>query len=335
LKEPIPDIPPIKIMKTTADETIGLNLLRVGYGDSGFLNSGKFFSDSVKRAGGMTITSACPSGTLLHYDLQLDPEGFQSPHYLRPGYDSIKLTVSGEKRALEIDALNESVDSPELKLLLKHMSIGQLKSEISEIAQGVCLNAPNKTMFLNEIAGVKLGNPIRISGGVSCPSFSCSGDSGGPALAYSSTGWEIVGITAHGCFKIDQRSFKEKLKDYLSHNSYLSRMVPKSWLEPVSKPDIMKLIERAKRLGNGPELIQKLGVEGYADWFDKKDGNFFERLWSRFNHKKALSANAYRLEDTLTSSNIFAQAFAHKILNPEKGFDPSALSAPIYSFSTL
>lgn len=340
LKEPILDMIPLKIMKTTADETVGLNVQRVGYGVSGFLNSNTFFSDYVKRAGGITITSTRLSGSVLHYGLQFDPEGFQSPHYLRPGYDSITITVNGQKKALEIEALNESINSPELKQLLSHMNVVQLKSELSELAQGVCLNAPNRTMLLDEIAGVKLDTPVRVSGGVTCPSFSCAGDSGGPALAYSDAGWEIVGITARCSFKIVQRSFKERLKEYIFRNSYLSRMLPKRWLESISMSDtkLTQSRDHATYLANAPALIQRLGVDWYADWFDKKDGNFFERLWTRFQHKRALSGNTYnyqRIGDTMIYSNNFAAAFVHKILNPEKGFDPSSLSAPIYSFSTL
>ncbi|MBX9697744.1 MAG: trypsin-like serine protease [Alphaproteobacteria bacterium] len=336
LKDPISDVSPLRIMKTKANESVGLNVQRVGYGVSGFLNSDAFFSDLVKRAGGMTITSACPSGTMLHYSLKFDPDG-SSLHSLRPGHDSVTVTVDGEKRALEIDALSESTDSPELKQLLSHMTLEQLKSKLSEHAQEACLNAPNRTMILDEIAGVKLNHPLRISGGVSCPSFSCAGDSGGPALAYSDTGWGIVGITAHGSFKIEQRSFKEKLKEYVSHTP-LSRLVPKRWLEPSPKPDVMTLISNAKRIGNGPALMQQLGVNGYAHWLHQKDGNFLERLWSRFRHKRALDGNTYpykKIGNTLISSHIFAEAFAQKIVNPEKGFDPSSLNAPIYSFSAL
>lgn len=341
LKEPISHMIPLRLMKTTADETVGLNVQRVGYGVSGFLNSNTFFLDSVKRAGGMTITSACPSGTILHYGLKFDPEQFQFPHYLRPGHDSITLTVGGEKKALEIDALSESIDSPELKFLLTHMNVVQLKSALSKIVQNTCLDAPNRTVLLDEIAGVKLTHPVRISGGVSCPSFSCAGDSGGPALAYSHAGWTIVGVTARCSFKIDQRSFKERLKEYVAHIPYLNRLLPKRWLEPSLQFNTMKSIEtrdHAKRLGNGPHLIQKLGVDGYAHWFDKKDGTFLGRLWSRFKYKRALSGNTYpyqKIGNTLISPNIFAEAFAHKILNPEKGFDPSLMSAPIYSFPTL
>lgn len=337
LKEPIPEVSPLRIMKTSADKSVGLNVQRVGYGVSGFLNSDAFFSDLVKRAGGMTITSACPSGTMLRYSLNSDPECSQSPTSLRPGHDSVTITVGGEKRALAIDALSESIDSPELKQLLSHMPLEHLKSKLSEHAQEASLNAPNRTMILDEFAGVKLNHPLRISGGVSCPSFSCAGDSGGPALAYSDTGWGIVGITTHGSFKIEHRSFKEYLKEYVSRTP-LRRIIPKRWLEPSPKPDVMTLISNAKPIGNGPTLIQHLGVNGYAHWFEQKDGHFLKRLWSRFRHKRALDGNTYpykKIGDTLISSHFFAEAFVQKIVNPEKGFDPSSLKAPIYSFPAL
>ncbi|MGN6670608.1 MAG: hypothetical protein ACTHJ4_03645 [Candidatus Nucleicultricaceae bacterium] len=352
LKEPIPNIPPIKIMNTTADSVVGLNVQRVGYGVSGFLNSNTFFSDSVKRSGGMTVTSADPAGDILYYDLRSDILGngederprAKSFTYLTPGCDSITLTIDGQKRALAIDSLNSSIDSPELKLLLGHMSVWRLKFELSRLVATISLRSHNRMLLLDEIAGVKLDKPIRISRGVQNPSFHFSGDSGGPALAYTNAGWAIVGVTAreNGGFRtIDRTPFKEKLKDYISNNPYLSRMVPKSWLEPVSASDVDQSADEnhpVMRIANGPKLIQELGVEGYVSWLDKKDGHFFKRRWSRFKHSVTLNTNTYYYPSTtsvLMFPWFFAKAFAHKMLNAEKGFNPSDLNAPIYSFSSI
>lgn len=349
LKDPIPDIAPIKIMNTTADVVVGLNVQRVGYGISGFINSNTFFSDSVKRAGGATITSAKSTGSILYYDLRSDLAGknedkrpkFKSFTYLKPGGDSITLTVDGQKRAMEIDSLNSSIDSPELQLLLKNMGVLRLKYELSELLKGISRSSLNRTQLVDEICGVKLDKPIRISRGVQHPSYSCSGDSGGPALVYSNAGWAIVGISTREkeSFKvIDRTPFKEKLKDYISNNPYLKKMVPQSWLERVSdeSSDAAEENYPIERIGEGRELIQKLGVEGYVRWLDKKDGGFFKRRWSRFKHNLVLNMGLFfypNSTSTLTFPRYYAEGFLNRVLNLERGFNESTLCSPLYSFS--
>lgn len=351
LKTPLVGIEPMKIVKMTADDVIGLNVQRVGYGMSGFLNSNTFFFDSVKRAGGTTITSSDPTGTILYNDMRTDTIGTnldtrpkaKSSTYLRPGYDSITLTVDGQKRALEINAINDSIDSPELQMLLEKMSVIRLKFELSKLIETISPRSKNRSILVNKIAGVQLSKEIRISRGVHCPSYCFSGDSGGPAVAHTNAGWAIVGITVRetGTFRVvDRTPFKEKLKNYASNNPCLQKIVPKSWLKPVAAPSFATEEKEekypAKLIPNGPDLIQRLGVDGYVSKIDTLDGHFFKRRWSRLKHGAALSTNTYfypNTTSTIAFPRAYAEAFANSFRNSESSSNPENLVAPIYSFA--
>lgn len=338
LKKPIPCGAPLKIMPIQSDEVVGLNVQRVGYGASGFLNSETFFLDSVKRAGGMTISSVCPFGRVFHYGFSPDPKIASKESGLRPGRPSITLFVENKKQVIEIEALNEAIENPELKFLLSFMSLVDLKSKLLELVESHCIKSPNRTLLIDQIGHIHLTHPIRVTGGAPCASFSDVGDSGGPALFYSDSEWKIMAVSTRSTFKIESYSFKDKLKNYVLNNSYVQKFLPRTWLEYLSRSKETVLKEpraSVKQMSYGPSLIQKLGVQGYSDWLDGKDGNFFQRLWSRFWFKRYLSNQScfhYTIGNTLLPAQIFADAFVRKMMSPEKGFDPNALDAPIYSF---
>lgn len=350
LKEPVIGVQPLRFWEYSIEKLVGANLYSVGYGVTSFWNSKKFFCDRVKRGGGLTITSADVQGHKLDYSLKTPV--FQSSHdnnaqtetYLRTGYDSITLTINGERRALELLSLSKDLNSPELKKLLERYSLNDLRCQFEQEINRIPTDSYTRTVSYSEWHGITFDTPIRLTRAPRYPFIPIHGDSGSPALLKTAQGWFIAGLNVLAARNVLHRepemSFKDKVIDYLSSNPTFRKLLPKKLIDQVAANDIesgmSSKLYPITTIKDGPQLMQALGVKEYSRFMDRKDGSFFERRWSRIKHNFFMNIGFFKyppLGTTMISALPYAQSFARKLIAPVKGFDPHNLGAAFYSYA--